>query len=106
MDESFLTATQNNESFYIGTALIWKGRIIGELPDRPLKDAETLIMEGVEILVSLDAAPEIAKGYFFLGELYLRNNQQEPAGRYLKKANASFKKMNMASWLQMKGDLI
>jgi class 3 adenylate cyclase/tetratricopeptide (TPR) repeat protein len=108
MDESLLTATQNNESFYKGTALIWKGRIIGELPDSLLKDAQKLIMEGVEILVSLDAAPEIAKGYFFLGELYIRNNQQEAAGRYSKKAKASFKKMNMEYWLEQtkKGDPI
>lgn len=100
MSQSLITATKNNESFYKGTALIWKGRIIGELPGNPLKDAEQLMMGGIEILASLDAAPEIAKGYFFLGELHTRKNQQEEAGPYLKKAKSSFKKMNMEYWIE------
>lgn len=101
MNHSFKTATENNESLYRGTALIWKGRIMGALPGNALNDAEKLIMEGVEILVSLDAVPEIAKGYFFLGELYIRKNQQKPADTYLRKANASFQKMNMGYWIEL-----
>jgi len=100
MSQSLMTATKNNEPFYKGTALTWKGRILGKLPDSPMKDAEQLILEGVKILVSLDAAPEIAKGYFFLGELYTRRNQQKAADTYLEKAKASFKKMNMDYWLE------
>jgi class 3 adenylate cyclase/tetratricopeptide (TPR) repeat protein len=97
---SLITATKNNEKFYRGTSLIWQGRILGKLPDSPLKDAEQLIMGGVKILVSLDAAPEIAKGDFFLGELYDRRNQREAAAKYLKNAKASFKEMNMEYWLK------
>ena len=100
MGQSLVTATENNESFNKGTALIWKGRIMGELPDSSLKDAEQMIMEGVKVLVSLDAVPEIAKGYFFLGQLYTRMNQPKTAGTYLEKATVSFKKMEMDYWLE------
>jgi class 3 adenylate cyclase/tetratricopeptide (TPR) repeat protein len=99
INQSLMTATKSNEVFYKGAALIWKGRILGKLPS-PLEDAEQLIMEGVEILTSLDAAPEIAKGYLFLGELYARRDQQKAAGSYLKKAKVSFQKMKMDYWLE------
>ena len=100
MNQSLMTATKNNEYFYKGTALIWKGRILGKLQDSPLKDADQLIMEGIKILASLDAAPETAKGHFFLGEFFTLKNQLKTAGTYLKKAKASFKKMNMEYWLE------
>ncbi|MDA3916519.1 MAG: AAA family ATPase [Deltaproteobacteria bacterium] len=100
MNKSLESAIKNDESYFKGNAMIWRGRITGNLPDSSQKEAKQQIFEGLGILTELDTKPDISLARLFLGELYTRNNQQKEAINHLKEAEASFKEMGMDYWLK------
>jgi len=99
MNQSLACATKNSELFYKGAALIWKGRILGQLSKDPSKEGEQQIKEGINILTSLDAKPVIAQARLFLGQWYHQQDQPQKAAPHLKAAETSFNIMGMEYWL-------
>jgi len=100
MKKALASAMENGEAYLKGVALIWDGRIMGQLPDNaPLKTVQR-IEEGIDVLAELDTKPDLSIGHFFLGELYTRRNQKKEAKTHLKTAGTSFKEMNMDYWLE------
>jgi len=100
MNKSLESAIKNDESYFEGNAMIWRGRITGNLSDSSQKEAQQQILKGLEILTELDTKPDISLAHLFLGELYTRNNQQKEAINHLKEAQALFKEMGMEYWLK------
>ena len=106
MRQSLTSAIENGESYFKGRALIWEGRIMGQLSDHPPPELLARIQEGLEQLTELDTKPDMSMGHLFLGELYAKSNQEETARNHLKAAEASFKAMGMDYWAAETGKIM
>jgi class 3 adenylate cyclase/tetratricopeptide (TPR) repeat protein len=106
INQSLASAIQNNESYLEGRALIWKGRIMGKMPEIHHMEAVQQIEKGLKILTELKAIPDISIGHFFLGEHYAQKQQEKKAKTHLKAAGALFKKMNMDYWSETTGKIV
>ncbi|MBW2249779.1 MAG: hypothetical protein JRF60_03890 [Deltaproteobacteria bacterium] len=98
MEEAINLAVNNSEKHYMGIALTWLGRILGQTdspdPDGALKH----ISKGIDILEALKTKPDLAIGYLFLGELFALSGRKKEALDELEKAEGMFLKMKMDYW--------
>jgi len=104
--KALASATENEELYFKGGALIWEGRVMGNLSGNNSKEAIQRIKEGLEILTELDTRPDISIGHLYLGELYAEMNQDKEAQSHLKKAEALFKEMSMDYWSAETGKIM
>jgi class 3 adenylate cyclase/tetratricopeptide (TPR) repeat protein len=83
-----------------GMARIFAGRILGKSMSLRAEDAETSILQGIQILKDLGMKSWCAQGYLFLGELYLDIGRTKLGIKNLEKAERMFKTMKMDYWLR------
>jgi tetratricopeptide (TPR) repeat protein len=62
-------------------------------------NAEDYIFQAIKIAEDHDYKPPVARGYLYLGELYVDSGQKEKALENLKKAEAMYEEMGMGLWL-------
>ena len=89
---------KNCEKITEGSLLIWLGRVLGKR--QPPKDEKACnsILRGIRVSEELRHRPDLAIGYFFLGEFYADRGRKEEAVEYLKKALKLFEEMEMQYW--------
>ena len=104
--KALASATENEELYFKGRAIIWEGRLMGNLSGNNSTEAIQRIKEGLEILTELDTRPDISIGHLYLGELYAEMNQDKEAQTHLKKAEALFKEMSMDYWSAETGKIM
>ncbi|HCY86774.1 MAG TPA: guanylate cyclase [Desulfobacteraceae bacterium] len=97
-DKAIASAVENREPFFHARALIWSGRLAAGAGNR--SNAETLILEGMEILEKLAVKPDMAVARFFLAETCLVSGQPEAAQEHLTRAESLFSSMGMLFWQQ------
>jgi len=98
MQEAINLAVNNSEKHYMGIALTWLGRILGQTDSPDPKGALKHILDGIAILEALKTKPDVAIGYLFLGEFFALSGRKEEALDRLKKAERMFVKMKMDYW--------
>jgi tetratricopeptide (TPR) repeat protein len=106
MNSSLSSAIDNDELYFKGRALIWHGRILGKLSNDASLEAMQRIEEGLEVLTELETKPDIAIGRLFIGELSAQENQENLATTHLKAADALFREMGMAYWIEETGKIM
>ena len=74
------------------------GRIIGKISSKKINEAEKYIRQGIKMLEQLKTAPDVANGYFFLGELYANTNRNDEAFVNLNKALSMCQEMGIGYW--------
>ena len=94
----FEISRKNHERITEGAILIWLGRVIGKMQAPNDKNAYKNILRGIKISEELTHRPDLALGYFFLGEFYADRNMRKEAVEYLKKALGLFDEMEMQHW--------
>ena len=98
MEEAINLAVNNSEKHYMGIAMTWLGRILGQTdspdPDGALKQ----ISKGIDILEALKTKPDLAIRYLCFGGLFALSGRKEEALDQLKKAEGMFLKMKMDYW--------
>jgi class 3 adenylate cyclase/tetratricopeptide (TPR) repeat protein len=89
---------KNCEKITEGSLSIWLGRVLGKR--QPPKDEKACnsILRGIRVSEELRHRPDLAIGYFFLGEFYADRDRKEEAVEYLKKALKLFEEMEMQYW--------
>ena len=89
---------KNHEKIIESSLLIWLGRVLGK--KQPAKDQKACdcILQGISVSKELKHRPDLAIGYFFLGEFYADRNRKEEAVKYLKMALNLFEDMEMQYW--------
>ena len=100
MEEAYHLANKNSEKHYVGIALTWLGRIVGQGDSADPDGALKKISKGITILEALKTKPDLAIGYLFLGEIFALSGKKEEAFDNLKKAEGMFLKMKMDYWLE------
>ena len=98
MSQSLASAIENGESYFKGRALIWEGRIMGELTDNPTPESVARIEDGLEQLTELDTKPDMSMAQLFLGELYANTGRKEAAFKNLNKAMSMCQDMEIGFW--------
>jgi class 3 adenylate cyclase/tetratricopeptide (TPR) repeat protein len=86
---------KNNEAH----SKIMLARAILKSDKSEFNQAKDQIMDALKILDEFKIKPIYAVGLYFLGETYADGGQKKTAEKKLKKAEAEFKKMDMAYWL-------
>jgi tetratricopeptide (TPR) repeat protein len=99
LKEAIELAQNSNEHHIEGMSRIWLGRILGRIKPSQIDRAEEFILKGIEINKKLKIKPEYARGYLFLGELYLNTMEKEKAVKNLRRSEEMFKEMGMDYWL-------
>jgi class 3 adenylate cyclase/tetratricopeptide (TPR) repeat protein len=64
------------------------------------RDAEESIRKGMLIAEEIRMKPQIAVGYFYLGELYAGTGESDKALEFFKKAESMFQEMGIEYWLE------
>jgi len=106
MQEAINLAVNNSEKHYMGIALTWLGRILGQRDSPDPKGAFKHILDGIAILEALKTKPDVAIGYLFLGEFFALSGRKVEALDRLKKAERMFVKMKMDYWLKKTGEVL
>jgi len=91
---------KNNERQQEGLARIHLGRALVKKDPSQHDKAEKHILQGIKILEELKIKPNIAEGYFHLGEFYIDIGMKEKALKELKKAESMDKEMEREYWLK------
>lgn len=96
--EAIRLARMNGEIYYEGLSMVTLGRILSKGEPSQMEGAENSILEGIRILTDLKSSYN-GVGYLFLGELYLRMNQEEKALRALETAEKVLQEAKVDYWL-------
>jgi class 3 adenylate cyclase/tetratricopeptide (TPR) repeat protein len=99
VEKAVSLAQKHHEKWNEGYSLILLGRIIAKSDPSQYNRAEKSILEGIDILKSLQSRPFYAEGYLDLGEFYTDSGQTKKALENLKRAESMFKDMGMDYWL-------
>jgi tetratricopeptide (TPR) repeat protein len=99
IEEAGRLAQKNHEKHIKGKSLIWLGRILGKGRFHQSAESEAHILRGLKILEALKTKPDVAAGYFFLGEVYANRGQEKEALENLRRAKEMFQEMGMDYWL-------
>jgi tetratricopeptide (TPR) repeat protein len=75
------------------------GRITTKVDNSRSAEAETLIMEAIQIFEELKERPDIAVAFLYLGEIYSDSGQRDKSFETIKKAESMFQEMGMDYWL-------
>lgn len=86
------------EKHWEGLSKMLRGKILGVSELLQAAKAESLILEGIEILNGFGMQPYCAQGYLYLGELYLQTGRVQLAEKNLTRAERMFRKMGMNYW--------
>jgi tetratricopeptide (TPR) repeat protein len=98
-ESTLAMAIKKNTKADIGKSKIAFGRVLGvKYPDR-LEEAFNYLNTGIRLLIDLENQPDYSLGYYFLGELYAHNNQNDKALEHLEMAEKMFKKLDMGYWM-------
>ena len=98
IDNALKLAIKENEIDIQGRSLMWKGRIATLLPHQSSQEAESNIIEGLDLFTDLEIKPDIAMGHLFLGEHYAAISEPKKAIFFIGKAMKSFESMGMDYW--------
>jgi tetratricopeptide (TPR) repeat protein len=89
---------KNHERITEGALFIWSGRVLGKLQPPKDEKAHDRILRGIKMSEERSQRPDIAVGYFFLGEFLADRGENEAAIQYLKRALKLFEEMEMQYW--------
>jgi class 3 adenylate cyclase len=99
-------ARKNKERPFEGMSLVQMGWTEWKSQSCDLIGAEQTMIEGIRILMELEAKPYAAQGYLALGKLYSAGGQREKALQNLKKAEKMLREMGMNYSLAQARELI
>ncbi|MFC2173103.1 protein kinase [Acidobacteriota bacterium] len=99
LEESIKLHRSSHEKGMEAVSLIWLGRILGKKEPSKGKEAEELILQGIQTLKRLKMKPHLAMGYLFLAECRAGLGRKLKAYTSLRKARSMFQKMKMDRWL-------
>jgi tetratricopeptide (TPR) repeat protein len=106
LEESLRLSKKNHEKHSEGSSWIWLGRLLGKTDTQQIEKAQQCILKGMEIFRELKLKPFYTQGHLFLGELYLKTNEEQKAIENLEKANEMFQEMGMDYWLTKTREVI
>jgi tetratricopeptide (TPR) repeat protein len=92
-------AEEGGERELEGLSKIEMGRILGKSGESQLEKAEQWFLQGISILKETEGKPQVAIGYFRLGELFADLSYKDKALENLIKAKSMFLEMGMDYWL-------
>jgi tetratricopeptide (TPR) repeat protein len=99
LEESLRLSEKNHEKHSEGSSRIWLGKLLGKIDTQQIEKAQQCVLKGMEIFHELKLKPFYAQGHLFLGELYLKNNEEQKTVENLEKAKEMFQEMGMDYWL-------
>jgi tetratricopeptide (TPR) repeat protein len=102
-----MEAAQDNQEKHLEAVMrVLLGSIAGRLESSRFEKAKESILNGIEILESLEHKSFVAHSYRFLGELYADNGENEKALQALRKAEQMGEEMGMMYWLDKTRDAL
>ena len=105
-EQALQIARDNNERAEEGTSMLSMGRALGKLDPDNFEKARDYIEQGTRRFEKAEAMAYVARGHFFLGELYADTGQKDKAKQTLEKALSMMGELGMMYWPDRARDVL